>query len=67
MSLAKGQSTTGSSTKFIRGAPVGSTVTGHSVALHRGRRTHVWQTEVRNAEGKLCAVVTQTQLVMDAA
>ena len=69
MSLAKGQSTTttDSSTKFIRGAPVGSTVTGHSVALHRGRRTHVWQTEVRNAEGKLCEVVTQTQLVMDAA
>ena len=69
MSLAKGQSTTttDSSTKFIRGAPVGSTVTGHSVALHRGRRTHVWQTEARNAEGKLCAVVTQTQLVMDAA
>ena len=65
MSLAKGQSTT--TTQFIRGAPVGSTVTGHSVALHRGRRTHVWQTEVRNAEGKLCAVVTQTQLVMDAA
>ena len=32
MSLAKGQSTTttGSSTKFIRGAPVGSTVTGHA-------------------------------------
>lgn len=52
MSLAKGQSTTttDSSTKFIR-APVGSTVNGHSVALHRGRRTHVWQTEVRNAEG----------------
>ena len=48
-------------------APDGSTVTGHSVALHRGRRTHVWQTEARNAEGKLCAVVTQTQLVMDAA
>ena len=67
MSLAKGQSTTttGSSTKFIRGAPVGSTVTGHSVALHRGRRTHVWQTEIRTADGKLCAVVTQTQLVMD--
>ena len=42
-------------------------LTGHSVALHRGRRTHVWQTEIRNAEGKLCAVVTQTQLVMDAA
>jgi uncharacterized protein (TIGR00369 family) len=69
MSLSKGQSTTttDSSTKFIRGAPVGSTVTGHSVALHRGRRTHVWQTEVRDAEGRLCAVVTQTQLVLEPA
>jgi hypothetical protein len=24
----------------------------------------VWQTSVRNAEGKLCALVTQTQLVL---
>jgi len=35
-----------------------------SVALHRGRTTMVWQTSVRNAEGKLCALVTQTQLVL---
>jgi len=26
----------------------------------------VWQTTIRTAEGKLCAVVTQTQLVLDA-
>jgi len=58
--------TTDSSTKFIAGAPVGSTVTGESVALHRGRTTQVWQTSIRNEQGKLCAVVTQTQLVMDA-
>ncbi len=67
MGLAAEQqtTTTDSSTKFIRGARAGSTVSGHCVALHRGRRTHVWQTEVRDAEGKLCAVVTQTQLVID--
>ena len=34
--------------------------------LHRGRTTMVWQTSIRNAEGKLCAVVTQTQIVLDA-
>jgi hypothetical protein len=45
---------------------LGSTVTGTCVALHRGRTTHVWQTTVTNAEGKLCAVVTQTQLVLQA-
>lgn len=56
--------TTDSSTKFIAGATVGSTVRGESVALHRGRTTQVWQTSVFNAAGKLCAVVTQTQLVL---
>jgi 1,4-dihydroxy-2-naphthoyl-CoA hydrolase len=61
----KKTTTTDSSTKFIAGAKVGSTVSGESVALHRGRTTMVWQTSIRNAEGKLCAVVTQTQLVLD--
>lgn len=61
----KRTTTTDSSTKFIAGAKVGTTVHGESVALHRGRTTQVWQTSIRNAEGKLCAVVTQTQLVLD--
>jgi 1,4-dihydroxy-2-naphthoyl-CoA hydrolase len=61
----KRTTTTDSSTKFIGGAKVDTTVTGESVALHRGRTTMVWQTSVRNAEGKLCSVVTQTQLVLD--
>lgn len=69
MSLSAGQrtTTTDSSTKFIRGAKLGSTVRGESVALHRGRTTHVWQTSIYDEAGKLCAVVSQTQLVMDAA
>ena len=68
VNLRPGQTTTttDSSTKFIAGAKVGTVVTGESVALHRGRRTQVWQTSVFSAEGRLCAVVTQTQLVMDA-
>ncbi|HEX7441598.1 MAG TPA: PaaI family thioesterase [Caldimonas sp.] len=61
---AKHTTTTDSSTKFMASARVGTTVTGESVALHRGRTTMVWQTSIRNAEGKLCAVVTQTQLVL---
>ena len=56
-----------SSTKFVRGAPVGSTVTAECTPFHKGRTTMVWQTLVRSAEGKLCAVVTQTQLVIPAA
>jgi len=62
----KRTTTTDSSTKFIGSAKVGSTVTGESVALHRGRTTMVWQTSIRSEQGKLCAVVTQTQLVLDA-
>jgi len=64
LGLGQRTTTTDSSTKFIAGAKVGSTVTGESLALHRGRTTQVWQTMIRNAEGKLCAVVTQTQLVL---
>jgi uncharacterized protein (TIGR00369 family) len=69
LNLAAGKrtTTTDSSTKFIAGARVGSTITGESLALHRGRTTMVWQTSIRNAEGKLCAVVTQTQLVLEGA
>lgn len=67
LNLAEGKrtTTTDSSTKFIAAARAGTVVTGESVALHRGRTTQVWQTMIRNADGKLCAVVTQTQLVMD--
>ncbi|AVQ82288.1 MULTISPECIES: PaaI family thioesterase [unclassified Variovorax] len=69
VNLAEGKrtTTTDSSTKFIAGARVGSIVTGTSVALHRGRTTMVWQTTVADAQGKLCAVVTQTQLVLEGA
>lgn len=68
LNLPQGKSTTttDSSTKFMASAKVGTKVRGESVALHRGRTTMVWQTSITNAEGKLCAIVTQTQLVMDA-
>ena len=66
VNLPEGKSTTTveSSTKFIGSAKVGSTVTGESTPLHKGRTTMVWQTTIRNDAGKLCAVVTQTQLVL---
>jgi 1,4-dihydroxy-2-naphthoyl-CoA hydrolase len=67
MNLGEGQWTTTleSKTNFFRGAPVGSTVTGEATPLHLGRRSSVWQTRVTNAEGKLMALVTQTQMVLD--
>lgn len=59
--------TTDSSTKFIGAAKVNTKVRGESVALHRGRTTMVWQTSVIGENGRLCAVVTQTQLVLQSA
>jgi 1,4-dihydroxy-2-naphthoyl-CoA hydrolase len=59
-----GTTTIESSTKFLAAASVGTTVTGECTAFHRGRTTMVWQTLVRSETGKLCAVVTQTQLVL---
>ena len=66
MPQGKRTTTTDSSTKFIAAAKVNTTVVAECVALHRGRTTMVWQTAVKSAEGRLCAVVTQTQLVLDA-
>lgn len=66
LNLPPGTTTTtvDSSTKFTAAAKVGTTVRGECVPLHRGRTTMVWQTSITNDLGKLCAVVTQTQLVM---
>jgi uncharacterized protein (TIGR00369 family) len=66
MSLPQGArtTTTDSSTKFTAAAKVDTVVTAESVALHLGRTTQVWQTSIRRDDGKLCAVVTQTQLVI---
>ena len=53
-----------SKTNFVGGAPSGSTVTGEATPVHKGRTTQVWQTRITGAEGKLVALVTQTQIVM---
>ena len=65
-SLPEGAGTTTieSKTNFIGAAPVGTTVIGTATPVHRGRRTQVWQTRITTREGKLVAVVTQTQLVL---
>ena len=60
----KRTTTVNSSTQFIAGAKAGSTITGESTPLHRGKTTSVWQTRITTEEGRLCAVVTQTQLVL---
>ena len=66
--LPKGARTTTieSKTNFLGAAPAGTRVTGECTPFHRGRTTMVWQTLVRSEAGKLCAVVTQTQMVLPA-
>jgi len=53
-----------SKTNFVGGAKAGSTVTGEATPVHKGRTTQVWQTRITGEDGKLVAVVTQTQIVM---
>jgi len=53
-----------SKTNFLRAAPEGTRITGECTAFHRGKTTMVWQTQIKSDSGKLCAVVTQTQLVL---
>lgn len=55
-----------SKTNFLRAAPEGTRITGECTAFHRGKTTMVWQTQIKTDGGKLCAVVTQTQLVLPA-
>ena len=59
-----GTTTMESKTNFIGGAKVGTVVTGESVPVHIGSRTSVWTTRITREDGKLVAVVTQTQMVL---
>jgi uncharacterized protein (TIGR00369 family) len=61
---AKGTTTLESKTNFIGGAKEGSTITATATPVHRGRRTQVWTTRVESEDGKLVAIVTQTQMVL---
>lgn len=60
-----GTTTIESKTNFLAPAPVGGIIRGECTALHRGRRTMVWQTRISNADGRLLAQVTQTQMVLE--
>jgi uncharacterized protein (TIGR00369 family) len=53
-----------SKTNFFAGIAVGDTAHAECTPLHRGRSTMVWQTRVTRGDGKLAAIVTQTQLVL---
>jgi 1,4-dihydroxy-2-naphthoyl-CoA hydrolase len=59
-----GTTTIESKTNFVAPAPLGTKVIGETTPVHRGRRTMIWQTRISTAEGRLVALVTQTQLVL---
>jgi 1,4-dihydroxy-2-naphthoyl-CoA hydrolase len=61
---ARGTTTLESKTNFIGGAKEGSMLVAIATPVHRGRRTQVWTTRIETEDGKLVAIVTQTQMVL---
>ena len=59
-----GTTTIESKTNFFAPAPVGTKVLAECTPLHRGKRTQVWQTRITSEQGRLLAMVTQTQIVL---
>jgi uncharacterized protein (TIGR00369 family) len=53
-----------SKTNFFAPIPKGDTARAVCTPLHSGRTTIVLQTNITRSDGKLAAIVTQTQLVM---
>jgi uncharacterized protein (TIGR00369 family) len=65
LSEGAGTTTLESKTNFLAPALSGTKVIGECLPLHRGRRTMVWQTRVSSESGRLIAMVTQTQMVLE--
>ena len=65
--LKDGQTTTTieSKTNFFAAVPIGDVARAECTALHKGRTTMVWQTRITRNDGRLCALVTQTQMVLE--
>ncbi len=53
-----------SKTNFLSAAREGTTVQAECTPIHVGRKTSVWQTKISREDGKLIAVVTQTQMIL---
>ena len=59
----KGTATLESKTNFFAAAKSGK-VRAESTPLHKGRRTHVWQTRVTDESGRLLSLTIQTQMIL---
>lgn len=67
MNLGPGEATTTieSKTNFLRPIRIGDTAHARSILLHRGRSTVIVQTTITRDDGKIAAIVTQTQMIME--
>jgi len=54
-----------SKTNFLAPVPLGDVATATCEPFHRGGRLMVWQTRIARGDGRLCAVVTQSQMVLE--
>ena len=63
--LAEGQNTATieSKTNFLRGC-AGGIIQAEAKPIHKGKRTHVWETRITDEKGKLLSVTTQTQMIL---
>jgi 1,4-dihydroxy-2-naphthoyl-CoA hydrolase len=63
--LVEGQSTATleSKTNFIAGCKSG-TIQAEAKPIHKGKRTHVWETRITDEKGKLLSITTQTQMIL---
>jgi uncharacterized protein (TIGR00369 family) len=68
VNLPEGTTTTTieSKTNFFAAIPLGDTARAECTPLHRGRTTMVWQTKITRSDGRVAAIVIQTQLVLAA-
>ncbi len=57
-------STVESKTNFVRAAKLGEKVVATSRLLNKGRTLMLWQTEVRDSQQRLVALVSQSQIIM---
>ena len=52
-----------SKTNFIAACRAG-TLHAEAKPIHKGKRTHVWETRITDDAGKLLSVTTQTQMIL---
>lgn len=53
-----------SKTNFLRPIPIGQTARAVTTPVNLGRQLQVWKSEIFRDDGKLAAVVTQTQIIL---